>query len=140
MALLSSAPICCNVRSVIGLEKCLFVKKVLSIDVSLSLTHIQNECENQFISLIYATLYVSEREQKRHLTSRLIELFSSYYFFQLITVYCPFPGYLENGKVLLVGNMGLYDYRPYVKKVNCFDIFFLISKPINICFISIGSE
>ncbi|KAJ0171288.1 hypothetical protein K1T71_012838 [Dendrolimus kikuchii] len=32
-------------------------------------------------------------------------------------VYCPFPGYIENGKVLLVGNMGLYDYRPYVKKV-----------------------
>ncbi|XP_049879785.1 uncharacterized protein LOC126376459 isoform X2 [Pectinophora gossypiella] len=32
-------------------------------------------------------------------------------------VFCPFPGYVENGKVLLVGNMGLYDYRPYVKKV-----------------------
>jgi len=32
-------------------------------------------------------------------------------------VYCPFPGYIERGKVLLVGNMGLYDYRPYVRKV-----------------------
>ncbi|XP_053618316.1 uncharacterized protein Hasp isoform X2 [Plodia interpunctella] len=32
-------------------------------------------------------------------------------------VFCPFPGYIVNGKVLLVGNMGLYDYRPYVKKV-----------------------
>ncbi|XP_059474921.1 sushi, von Willebrand factor type A, EGF and pentraxin domain-containing protein 1-like isoform X2 [Neocloeon triangulifer] len=32
-------------------------------------------------------------------------------------VYCPFPGYIENGKVMLVGNMGLYDYRPYVRKV-----------------------
>lgn len=32
-------------------------------------------------------------------------------------VYCSFPGYVQNGKVLLVGNMGLYDYRPYVKKV-----------------------
>ena len=32
-------------------------------------------------------------------------------------VYCQFPGYIANGKVLLVGNMGLYDYRPYVKKV-----------------------
>lgn len=32
-------------------------------------------------------------------------------------VYCSFPGYVPNGKVLLVGNMGLYDYRPYVKKV-----------------------
>ncbi|KAL0277452.1 UNVERIFIED_CONTAM: hypothetical protein PYX00_004721 [Menopon gallinae] len=32
-------------------------------------------------------------------------------------VYCPFPGYIENGKVMLVGNMGLYDYRHYVKKV-----------------------
>ena len=34
-----------------------------------------------------------------------------------IEVYCPFPGYVENGKVLLVGNMGVYDYRPYVRKV-----------------------
>lgn len=32
-------------------------------------------------------------------------------------VYCSFPGYIEHGKILLVGNMGLYDYRPYVKKV-----------------------
>ena len=32
-------------------------------------------------------------------------------------MYCPFPGFLENGKILLVGNMGLYDYRPYVKKI-----------------------
>jgi hypothetical protein len=26
-------------------------------------------------------------------------------------------GYIERGKVLLVGNMGLYDYRSYVRKV-----------------------
>ncbi|XP_022235268.1 protein lev-9-like, partial [Limulus polyphemus] len=32
-------------------------------------------------------------------------------------VYCPFPGYLPNGRVLLVGHMGMYDYRPYVRKV-----------------------
>ncbi|XP_023215881.1 sushi, von Willebrand factor type A, EGF and pentraxin domain-containing protein 1-like isoform X1 [Centruroides sculpturatus] len=32
-------------------------------------------------------------------------------------VYCKFPGYLENGRILLVGHMGMYDYRPYVKKV-----------------------
>ncbi|XP_050520065.1 sushi, von Willebrand factor type A, EGF and pentraxin domain-containing protein 1 isoform X2 [Daktulosphaira vitifoliae] len=32
-------------------------------------------------------------------------------------VYCPFPGYIEHGKVLLVGSMGVYDYRPYVKKI-----------------------
>ncbi|XP_074036911.1 hig-anchoring scaffold protein isoform X1 [Leptinotarsa decemlineata] len=32
-------------------------------------------------------------------------------------VYCPYPGAIENGKILLVGNMGLYDYRPYVRKV-----------------------
>lgn len=37
--------------------------------------------------------------------------------FLILSVYCPFPGYVENGKVLLVGNMGLYDYRPYVRKV-----------------------
>uniref|UniRef100_A0A0P5PLV4 Sushi, von Willebrand factor type A, EGF and n=1 Tax=Daphnia magna TaxID=35525 RepID=A0A0P5PLV4_9CRUS len=32
-------------------------------------------------------------------------------------IYCPFPGYIANGKVMLMGNMGYYDYRPYVKKV-----------------------
>lgn len=32
-------------------------------------------------------------------------------------VYCPFPGYIQNGRVMLVGNMGVYDYRPYVRKV-----------------------
>ncbi|KAI2803698.1 hypothetical protein BLOT_007833 [Blomia tropicalis] len=32
-------------------------------------------------------------------------------------VYCPFPGYIDNGKVLLIGHMGMYDYRPYVKRV-----------------------
>ncbi|KAK7074282.1 hypothetical protein SK128_025923 [Halocaridina rubra] len=32
-------------------------------------------------------------------------------------IYCPFPGYLTDGRVMLVGNMGMYDYRPYVKKV-----------------------
>lgn len=37
--------------------------------------------------------------------------------FKPLAVYCQFPGYIEHGKVLLVGNMGLYDYRPYVKKV-----------------------
>lgn len=34
-----------------------------------------------------------------------------------IEVYCSFPGFIPHGKVLLVGNMGVYDYRPYVKKV-----------------------
>ena len=33
------------------------------------------------------------------------------------TVFCPFPGFVENGKVLLVGAMGLYEYRPYVRKI-----------------------
>ncbi|KAK9874005.1 hypothetical protein WA026_002356 [Henosepilachna vigintioctopunctata] len=32
-------------------------------------------------------------------------------------VFCPYPGAVLNGKILLVGNMGLYDYRPYVRKV-----------------------
>ncbi|GFY59685.1 sushi, von Willebrand factor type A, EGF and pentraxin domain-containing protein 1 [Trichonephila inaurata madagascariensis] len=31
--------------------------------------------------------------------------------------YCPFPGKLENGRILLVGHMGMYDYRPYVRKI-----------------------
>ncbi|XP_031618739.1 uncharacterized protein LOC116337915 isoform X2 [Contarinia nasturtii] len=32
-------------------------------------------------------------------------------------LFCAFPGYVEHGKVLLIGNMGLYDYRPYVRKI-----------------------
>ena len=32
-------------------------------------------------------------------------------------VYCPFPGFIEHGKILLIGNMGLYEYRPYVRKI-----------------------
>jgi hypothetical protein len=32
-------------------------------------------------------------------------------------VFCPFPGFIDNGKILLVGNMGLYEYRPYVRKI-----------------------
>ncbi|GAB6024202.1 hypothetical protein CHUAL_008903 [Chamberlinius hualienensis] len=32
-------------------------------------------------------------------------------------VFCSHPGNVEHGKVLLVGNMGLYDYRSYVRKV-----------------------
>lgn len=35
----------------------------------------------------------------------------------IMKVYCPFPGYLENGKIMLVGHMGTYDYRPYIKHV-----------------------
>ena len=35
----------------------------------------------------------------------------------VISVFCPFPGFVENGKVLLVGSMGLYEYRPYVRKI-----------------------
>ncbi|XP_015605333.1 uncharacterized protein LOC107272574 isoform X2 [Cephus cinctus] len=34
-----------------------------------------------------------------------------------IEVYCPFPGYIPHGKILLVGNMGVYDYRSYVKRI-----------------------
>ncbi|XP_035229458.1 sushi, von Willebrand factor type A, EGF and pentraxin domain-containing protein 1-like isoform X2 [Stegodyphus dumicola] len=34
-----------------------------------------------------------------------------------VPVYCPYPGVLEHGRVLLVGYMGMYDYRPYVKRV-----------------------
>ena len=35
----------------------------------------------------------------------------------LSKVYCPFPGFIEHGKILLIGNMGLYEYRPYVRKI-----------------------
>ena len=42
------------------------------------------------------------------------------------SVYCPYPGTVPQGRVLLVGNMGMYDYRPYVRKVNLKLIFIAI--------------
>ena len=35
----------------------------------------------------------------------------------IVTAFCKFPGSIPDGRVLLVGNMGLYDYRNYVTKV-----------------------
>jgi hypothetical protein len=35
-----------------------------------------------------------------------------------VEIYCSFPGYLENGRVLLVGLTGMYDYKPYIKRVS----------------------
>ena len=32
-------------------------------------------------------------------------------------VYCPYPGKIDNGKILLVGVIGKYEYRPYVRRV-----------------------
>lgn len=49
--------------------------------------------------------------------SYLSALFRACRFCCTILVYCPFPGFLESGRVLLVGHMGMYDYRPYVRKV-----------------------
>lgn len=45
-------------------------------------------------------------------------------------LFCAFPGYVEHGKVLLIGNMGLYDYRPYVRKVFVCLFFFHIEKTV----------
>ena len=39
----------------------------------------------------------------------------SFYSFQN-TVYCKWPGTILNGKVLLVGVIGRYEYRDYVKR------------------------
>ena len=32
-------------------------------------------------------------------------------------VYCKYPGTIDNGDVLLVGRIGKYEYRPYVKRI-----------------------
>lgn len=37
--------------------------------------------------------------------------------YSCMAVYCKYPGSVKHGNVLLVGNMGLYDYRAYVRKV-----------------------
>lgn len=37
--------------------------------------------------------------------------------YSFLAVYCSYPGNLENGRVMLVGSLGLHEYRPYVKNV-----------------------
>ena len=32
------------------------------------------------------------------------------------TEYCPYPGSIRNGKVMLVGIMGKYEYPPYATR------------------------
>lgn len=34
-----------------------------------------------------------------------------------VEVYCGYPGSIEHGRVLLVGLTGMYDYKPYIKKI-----------------------
>ena len=31
--------------------------------------------------------------------------------FTYVSVYCPFPGFLDHGKILLISKTGLYEYR-----------------------------
>ncbi len=33
------------------------------------------------------------------------------------SVYCPYPGTIKNGQILLVGVIGKYEYRPYVRRI-----------------------
>lgn len=33
-------------------------------------------------------------------------------------VYCGFPGVIEHGRVLLVGLTGMYDYKPYIRRIS----------------------
>lgn len=35
-----------------------------------------------------------------------------------VEIYCSFPGYIEHGRVLLVGLTGMYDYKPYIKRIS----------------------
>ena len=35
----------------------------------------------------------------------------------VFSVYCPYPGTIDNGMILLVGVIGKYEYRPYVRNV-----------------------
>lgn len=33
-----------------------------------------------------------------------------------VEIYCGFPGVIENGRLLLVGLTGMYDYKPYIRR------------------------
>jgi len=35
----------------------------------------------------------------------------------LVAVYCQYPGTIDNGTILLVGVVGKYEYRPYVRTI-----------------------
>lgn len=35
-----------------------------------------------------------------------------------LEIYCNFPGIIEHGRVLLVGLTGMYDYKPYIKRIS----------------------
>jgi len=37
---------------------------------------------------------------------------------QCIEIFCAFPGYIDHGRVLLVGLTGMYDYKPYIKRIS----------------------
>lgn len=34
-----------------------------------------------------------------------------------VEIYCGFPGIIDHGRVLLVGLTGMYDYKPYIKRI-----------------------
>ncbi len=71
-----------------------------------------------YLSRKYVRTYFPFPFQKSSLHySMATRLKLKWHYLPLIVVYCPFPGYIANGKVMLMGNMGYYDYRPYVKKV-----------------------
>lgn len=33
-------------------------------------------------------------------------------------IYCGFPGIIEHGRVLLIGLTGMYDYKPYIRRIS----------------------
>lgn len=35
-----------------------------------------------------------------------------------VEIYCGFPGTIEHGRVLLVGLTGMYDYKPYIRRIS----------------------
>ena len=61
------------------------------------------------------------RRQKRIKISVILGKLSQIFFFQIL-VYCPYPGTIENGQILLVGVIGKYEYRSYVKRIGHNDV------------------
>lgn len=35
-----------------------------------------------------------------------------------IEIYCGFPGYIQNGRILLIGLTGMYEYKPYIRRIS----------------------
>ena len=78
--------------------------------------------------------------QKRIKISVILGKLTRIFLFQIV-VYCPYPGTIENGQILLVGVIGKYEYRSYVKRIGHNDVIeYQCSKVSIVVFVCVESH